>query len=89
MARAAAGDIPGPPVSGAARDEVTVTDAASNVVSTVPSWSVRKTRDECALSRAMVASLGCPYGLFAPTETAATPGCSVASSTSDDAVALP
>jgi hypothetical protein len=71
------------------RDEVTVTAILSRVVSTVPFWSVRKTRDEWARRRAIVAPFGWPYGLFAPTETTATSGRTVARSTSDEAVALP
>lgn len=61
----------------------------SIVVSTVPFSSVLKTWDEWARSRAMVAPLGWPYGLFNPTETTDTAGCRVASRTSDEAVALP
>ena len=76
-------------VAGAPRDVVTVTDVLSSVVSTVPSWSVRATREEWARRRAIVAAFGWPYVFLAPTETTATAGWTVASSASDEAVALP
>jgi hypothetical protein len=44
--------------AGAPRDVLTVTDVLSIVVSTVPSWSVRATREEWARRRAMVAAFG-------------------------------
>lgn len=77
------------PPTGVARNEVTVTAVLSSVVSTVPSWSVRNTCDEWVRRRAIVAPFGWPKVLLAPTETTATPGSTVASSTSDEAVALP
>src|ERR1035437_8560854 len=79
-----------PPVaSGAVRSVSTVTATLSRVTSTVPSWSVLATRVECARSLATVAAFGCPYMFLAPTDITAMLGRTVASSTSEDAVALP
>jgi hypothetical protein len=59
-AAAAGGERLGAPGGGPARDEVTVTEALSIVVSTVPSWSVRATCDEWVRSLAIVAAFGWP-----------------------------
>ena len=79
----------GAPAAATPREAVIVTEATSRVASTVPFWSVRKTRAEWVRRRDIVAEFGWPYVFLAPTETAATRGRSVASSTSEDAVALP
>lgn len=72
-----------------ARADETVTAAAFSVVSTVPTRSVRRTVAAWARSRSSVEGAGCPYVFPAPTEITATPGRRVASSASEDAVALP
>ena len=72
-----------------APDVVTVTPARSSEMSTEPSWSVRYTRWATFRRRANVPAFGCPYLLSAPTEIAATRGCSAASRSADEAVALP
>jgi hypothetical protein len=50
--------MPGVGLAGAPREVVTVTEVLSSVVSTVPSWSVRATREEWARRRAIVAAFG-------------------------------
>jgi hypothetical protein len=57
--------------------------------STEPSVSVRRTCATRALSRAIVAGAGCPYGLPAPADTTATDGATASRNAGVDEVRLP
>ena len=55
-------------------DDRTVMRSGSKATTTVPSWSVRRTRAPDAARRSSVAFAGWPYGLSAPAEATATVG---------------
>ena len=87
---AAGGDADGAAVRpGRGPSTRTVIPAASNPTTTVPSWSVRSTRALAAVSRSIVALVGCPYELPDPAEATASRGRTASTNACVVAVRLP
>jgi len=87
---AAGGDADGAAVRpGRGPSTRTVNPAASNPTTTVPSWSVRSTRALAAVSRSIVALVGCPYELPDPAEATASRGRTASTNACVVAVRLP
>jgi hypothetical protein len=89
VAVAAAGTIATTRSAALRGSDVTVIPVRANEIVTVPSRSVRYTRDPTAANRSIVDRAGCPYRLPAPADATATFGRTAFTNDSVVAVRLP